>query len=161
MLATCALINNNGNGNGGGWGRPRAGDSRDNNRNDDVHREDNCGGDVIGNGGDDNGNDDDNEGSGNNNDDGSDGDDNGGGENIDDSSTGDNNGGNGGDGGGGCETVTAAGIDTDNNQLKAAMDNGRGQPIGCPWFPCCNFLVSCFAFAFCKECVLRTTQSVR
>jgi len=33
-------------------------------------------------------------------------------------------------GGGGWDTATAAGIDTDNNQLKEAIDNGRGWPRG-------------------------------
>ena len=62
----------------------------------------------------------------------------------------------------------AAGIDTDNNKLKEAMDNGHGRPRGGgrvhdrqrPWFPL-NFLVSVTAFAFCKECALGITQSAR
>jgi hypothetical protein len=74
---------------------------------------------------------------------------------------------NGGNVGGGCDTAMAAGIDADNNQLKVAMNNGRGRPRGGgrghdrrrPWFPC-NFRVSFFAFAFCKECGWGTTQSV-
>jgi hypothetical protein len=38
---------------------------------------------------------------------------------------------NGGDGGGGCNTATAVGIDRQvNNQLKAAIDTGRGRPRG-------------------------------
>ena len=120
----------------GGGGPVQATDARrDNNRNGDVHGEGNCGG--GGDNSDDDDDDDNDEEDGSNNDDGS----NGGNDNNDDSSDGDNNGSNGGDSSGSCDTVMAAGIDTDNNQLKAAMDNGHGRPRGCPWFPCCNFLV--------------------
>jgi len=137
-LVTGTLDDGNGDGIGGG-GPAQATDARhDNNRNGDVHGEGNCGGAGSGDGGGDNSdNDDDDKEDGSNDDDGS----NGGDGNNDDSSDGDNNGSNGGDSGGGCDTVMAAGIDTDNNQLKAAMDNGHGRPRGCPWFPCCNFLV--------------------
>jgi len=108
----------------------------------------------------DNGNDDKDDGRGDNNDDGSNDDDNGGGDNDDVGSNNNNNGGgdNNDDGGGGWDTLTAAGIDTDNNQLKAEMDNGCGRPRGGgkvhdqrrPWFPC-NFLEIFFCF-----CILPT-----
>ena len=82
-------------------------------------------GDGGGDNGDDNngGSDDDNDNDGiDNNDDGGDDKD----DNISDD---DHNGGNGGDGGGGCNTATAVGIDRQvNNQLKAAIDTGRGRP---------------------------------
>ena len=90
---------------------------------------------------------DDDKGGGDNDDDGSDEDHNGGCDNDDNSSDGDDNGGNGGDGGYG-DTATSVSIDTDNNQLKAAMDNGRGRPRGGgrvhdrrrPWFPAATSL---------------------
>ena len=75
---------------------------------------------------------------------------------------------NGGDGGGGCNTATAVGKDRQvNNQLKAAINTGRrgtrgggrGHGQRHPWF--INVLVSFFYFAFCEECGLGTTQSVR
>ena len=120
----------------------------DNSENGDVQGEGNCGGGGSGDGGGDKGDNDNDKGGGDNDDDGSDKDDNGGCDNNDDSSDGDDNGGNGGDCGGGCDTTKAAGIDTDNNQLKAAMDNGRGWPKGGgrvhdrrrPWFPAATSL---------------------
>jgi hypothetical protein len=82
-------------------------------------------GDGGGDNGDNNngGSDDDNDNDGiDNNDDGGD-------DKDDDISDDDHNGGNGGDGGGGCNTATAVGIDRQvNNQLKAAIDTGRGRP---------------------------------
>jgi hypothetical protein len=55
----------------------------------------------------------------------------------------------------------------DSNQLKVAMDNGRGRPrgggrvltTGAHGFLQC--LCEFFDFAFCEECGLGTTQSVR
>jgi len=94
-----------------------------------VGGEGNCGGGGSGNNGGINGDDD--NGGGNNNNDGSDDNDNSGSDNDNDGSDGNNNGGNRGDGGGDCDTATAVGIDKeDSNQLKVAMDNGRGRPRG-------------------------------
>jgi hypothetical protein len=84
--------------------------------------EGNCGGGGSGDGGGNNGNDD-NGGIDDNNDGGNDKD--------DDISNDDHNGGNGGDSSGGCNTATAVGIHRQvNNQLKAAIDTGRGRPRG-------------------------------
>ena len=147
--------NNDSNGNNdgnGGVGPLLATDARrDNNENGDVHGEGNCGGGGSGDGGGDNDDDDDDEGGGDNNDNSSDNDNNGGGDNNEDNSDGDDNGGNGGDGSGGCNTATAEGTDTYNNQLKAAIDNKRGRPRVCPWIPCCNFLVSFLLLLFAKN----------
>ena len=71
----------------------------------------------------------DNDNDGSDDSDDSDDNDNGGSDNDNDGSDNNDNGGNRGDGGGGCDTATAVGIDKeDNNQLKVAMDNGRGGP---------------------------------
>jgi hypothetical protein len=146
--------NNDSNGNNdgnGGVGPLLATDARrDNNENGDVHGEGNCGSGGSGDGGGDNDDDDDDEGGGDNNNNSSDNDNNGGGDNNEDNSDGDDNGGNGGDGSGGCNTATAEGTDTYNNQLKAAIDNRRGRPRVCPWIPCCNFLVSFLLLHFAK-----------
>jgi len=156
-LAIGAHDDSNRNGNSGGGPALATDAHRGNNGNIHVQREGSCGGGVSNNGGGDNGKDDDDDDedddNDDNNDDGSNGDDSGGGDNDDDGSDINVNSGEGGEGGGGCITAMAAGIDTVNNQLKA-HDRRR------PWFPC-NFLVSFFAFAFCKECGLGTTQSVR
>ena len=134
MLGTGALDDGN------GWGGPVLATDvrRDNNGNVNVHGEKICGGGGSGSGGGggNNGNDNEDEGGGDNNNDSSDDDNNGGGDSNDDSSDSDDNSGSGGNNGGGCDTATAAGIDTDNNQLKQAMDNGRERPRGRPWFPC-------------------------
>jgi hypothetical protein len=93
---------------------PRGNDERrDNNGNGYVQWEGNCGGGGSGDGGGDNGNDDNGD------------------DKDDEVSNDDHNSGNGGDGGGGCNTATAVGIDRQvNNQLKAAIDTGRGRPRG-------------------------------
>jgi hypothetical protein len=163
--------NNDSNGNNdgnGGVGPLLATDARrDNNENGDVHGEGNCGGGGSGDGGGDNGDnndDDDDEGGGNNDNHSSDDDDNGGGDNDDDVSDGDDNGGYGGDGGGGCDTDTAtvAGIlDTDNRQQSTKSGNGQWARTAqrSPMVSMLrNFLVSFFAFAFCKELPWGTTQ---
>ena len=125
-----------------------------------------CGGGGSSDGGGDNGDDD--KGGGDNDNDSSDDNDDGGDDKDDDISNDDHNGGNGGNSGGGCNTSTVVGIDRQvNNQLKVAMDNRRGRTRGGgrghgqrrPWF--INVLVSFFYFAFCEECGLGTTQSVR
>ena len=88
-----------------------------------------CGPPSSGDGGGDNDNND--NGGGDNDNDGIDDNDNGGDDKDDDVSDDDHNGGNGGDGGGGCNTATAVGIDRQvNNQLKAAIDTGHGRPRG-------------------------------
>ena len=82
-----------------------------------------------GNGGGGNGNDD--NGGGDNHNDGIDDNDDGGDDKDDDGSDVNHNGGNGGNSGGGCNTALAVGIDRQvNNQLKAAIDTGRGRPRG-------------------------------
>jgi hypothetical protein len=107
---------------------------RDNNGNGYVQGEGgrgegNCGGGGSSDGGGDNGDDD--NGGGDNDNEGINDDGDGGGDKDDDVSVDDHNGGNGGDGGGGCNTATAVGIDRQvNNQLKAAIDTGRGRPSG-------------------------------
>jgi hypothetical protein len=108
---------------------PRGNDERrDNNRNGYVkgeggRGEGNCGG--GGSGGD---NCDGNDGIDDNDNNGIDDSDDGGDDKDDDVSDDDHNGGN---GGGGCNTATAVGIDRQvNNQLKAAIDTGRGRPRG-------------------------------
>jgi hypothetical protein len=89
----------------------------------------NCGRGDSGDGGGDNDNND--NGGGDNDNDGIDDNDNGGNDKDDDVSDDDHNGGNSGDGGGGCNTATAVGIDRQvNNQLKEAIDTGRGRPRG-------------------------------
>ena len=141
-------------------GEARRGDdeSRDNNGNGYVQGGGgrgmgNCGGGGgNGDGGGDTG--DDENGGGDNDNDGIDDNDDGGDDKDDDVSDDDHNG---GDGGGDCDTATAVvGIDRQvNNQLKAAIDTGRGRPRGGGrgygqrrhWF----ILVSFFYFAFCKE----------
>jgi hypothetical protein len=109
---------------------PRGNDEhRDNNGNGYVQGEGNCGGGGSGDGGGDNGNDD--NGGGDKDNEGIDDNDDGGDDKDDEVSDDDHNGGNGGDGGGGCNTATAVGIDRQvNNQLKAAIDTGRGRPRG-------------------------------
>ena len=154
---------------------PRGDDERrDNNGNGYVQGEGGrgkgtCGGGGSGDGGGDNG--DDENGGGDNDNDGIDDDDDGGDDKDDDISNDDHNGGNsgnGGNGGGSCNTATVVGIYRQvNNKLKAAIDTRRGRTRGGgrghgqrrPWF--INVLVSFIYFAFCEECGLGTTQSVR
>jgi hypothetical protein len=89
--------------------------------------EGNCGGGGSGDGGGDNS--DDENGGGDNDNDGIDDNDDGGDDKDNDVSDDNHNGGNGGDGGVGCNTATAVGIDRQvNNQLKAAIDTGRDGP---------------------------------
>jgi hypothetical protein len=107
--------------------------------------EGNCGGGGSGDGGGDNG-DDDNGGGDNDNSGIDDNDD--GGDNKDEDVSDDHNGGNGGDGGGGCNTVKAVGIDRQvNNQLKVAIDTGRGRPRGAMVHPCEFFSFCILHFA--------------
>ena len=124
-LATGARDDSNGDDNGGGgpaWRRQAPRQQRKRLVQGEGGRgESNCGGGSSGDGGGDNG-DDDNGGGDNDND---------GGDDNDDGGDDDHNGGNGGKGGGGCNTATAVGIDRQvKNQLKAAIDTGRGRPRG-------------------------------
>ena len=117
-LATSARDDSNGNGNGGGGPALATDERHDNNGNGYVQGEGGRGGNSGGNNGDDN------DSGGDNKNDGSDDNENGGSDDND-------NGGNRGDGGDGCGTATAMGIDKeDNNQLEVAMDNRRGRSRG-------------------------------
>ena len=84
-----------------------------------------------GGGGGDGDNGDDDNGGGDNDNDGSDNNEDGGNDKDNDVSNDNHNGGNSGNGFGGCNTAMAMGMDRQvNNQLKAAIDTGRGQPRG-------------------------------